>query len=255
MQIQAIRHATMLVDIQSRKILIDPMLCGKGEMAPVKTLLDNRRNPLVDLPFGQNHLEKLLNTLDMLLVTHMHRDHFDGKAAELIPKHIPVLCQPGDEKKLAALGFANVAAIDESLVLDGLKISRTGGQHGEGKTAEKMGKVSGFVLEAPGEPKLYVAGDTIWCKSVEEALSFHKPQIIVLYSGAARLILGKPITMKAEDIKKVCLRARDSRVIAVHMEAFNHCRLTRSRLKNYLQKQNLLSQVLIPNDGDWIDLG
>ena len=33
-----------------------------------------------------------------------------------------------------------------------------------------MGKVSGFVLKYIGQPTLYIAGDTIWCDEVENAI-------------------------------------------------------------------------------------
>jgi hypothetical protein len=37
-------------------------------------------------------------------------------------------------------------------------------------------------------------------------------------------------------------------VIAVHMEALNHCFLTRSDLRERLEQENLLGQVEIPED-------
>jgi hypothetical protein len=38
------------------------------------------------------------------------------------------------------------------------------------------------------------------------------------------------------------------------MEAFNHCLLTREKLRAYLKEKNLSGQVLVPNDGEEISL-
>jgi hypothetical protein len=48
---------------------------------------------------------------------------------------------------------------------------RTGGRHGTGEIGEKMGPVSGYVLRGPGEPVVYIAGDTVWCPEVAAALA------------------------------------------------------------------------------------
>ena len=70
-----------------------------------------------------------------------------------------------------------------------------------------MAPVSGFVVRAEGSPVLYVAGDTIWCPEVEEALEVHRPDVVVVNAGAARLLEGDPITMTAGDVARVCRAA------------------------------------------------
>ena len=77
----------------------------------------------------------------------------------------------------------------------------------------QMGRVSGFVVRSEGSPTLYVAGDTIWCDEVEEALLAHRPDVIVVNAGAARFLEGEPITMTAEDVAEVCRAAPEARVI------------------------------------------
>ena len=116
-----------------------------------------------------------------------------------------------------------------------------------------MAPVSGFVIQTEGSPSLYVAGDTIWCDEVEEALNTHRPDVIVVNAGAARFLEGDSITMTAEDVAKVCLAAPEARVIAVHMEAINHCQLTRRELAEELEEQDLAGRVEIPADGDTLE--
>ncbi len=117
-----------------------------------------------------------------------------------------------------------------------------------------MGTVSGFVLRAPGEPSLYLAGDTIWCPEVEAALQTFRPDVVVLNAGAAQFLTGDPITMTADDVVQVCRALPTARVIAVHMETINHCLLTRADLRERLAQEGLAQQVQVPADGELIEL-
>jgi hypothetical protein len=52
-----------------------------------------------------------------------------------------------------------------------------------------------------------------------------------------------------------CQAAPRAQVIAVHMEAINHCLLTRADLAFQLEAARVIRQVAIPQDGDWVELG
>lgn len=60
--------------------------------------------------------------------------------------------------------------------------------------------------------------------------------------------------MTAEDVALLCRHAPDAKVIAVHSEAINHCLLTRDELRNSLAEQGLTEQVLIPADGERMEV-
>jgi hypothetical protein len=116
-----------------------------------------------------------------------------------------------------------------------------------------MGPVSGFVLTGANEPTLYIAGDTIWCPEVESALERHLPDVVVVFAGAAQFHNGDPITMSAEDIYRVAKKAPQARVVVAHMESWNHCLLSRSELRDFLSGKGLAGQVLVPENGEWIE--
>src|SRR5205814_7527612 len=123
-------------------------------------------------------------------------------------------CQPEDEQKFGSAGFASVQAIQSTAKWNGTEIIRTGGQHGTGEIAKKMAPVSGFVLRASGEPTVYLAGDTIWCPEVADALSRFQPDIVVVNAGGARFLEGDPITMTADDVIRVCRAAAHAQIVA-----------------------------------------
>lgn len=246
MDIRLVRHATLLIQMNNKKILVDPMLSPVETMPPIQNSTNDRRNPLVPLALP---LQEIVD-VDAVMATHTHRDHFDDAAAGQLPKTLPVFCQKEDEEKLKGYGFTSVHPVVEDFIWEGITMIRTGGQHGTGEIGQKMGPVSGFVLQSNGEPTLYVAGDTIYCAEVQAALDAFRPDVTIVNAGAAQFAVGEPITMNGPDVAQVCMKAPYSQVVAVHMETINHCLLTRQALAEYLQEKGLRERVQIPADGE-----
>jgi len=246
LNIQLIRHATLIITINNKRILVDPMLSEAGSIEPIKNVPNQNYNPLVELPISIDNI----TNCDAVLVTHTHGDHFDDAAAKLLSKNIPVFCQPEDEIKLQSYGFTGVYPINDTYTWNNITFNRTKGRHGHGAIAMKMAPVSGFVISSEGEPSVYVAGDTVWCKCVEKSIETVKPEVIVCNCGGAQFSFGKPITMSTSDIHELCRKYANIKIVAVHMEAWNHCRLSRQELKDYIHDNNIRTNISIPEDGE-----
>jgi len=227
-----------VVDLGGRRILIEPMLDEVGARPPVENSPNPRRNPLLPLPLPA---EEIVRGLDAVMVTHLHQDHLDETGARLVPRDVPVFCQPEDEERLRGLGLDAWPVADE-LDWDGLTISRTGGRHGtEEAIARALAPVSGFVLDG-----LYVAGDTVWCAEVEEAIERHRPRVAVVNGSGARFLEGGPLVMTTAQVREVVERVPT--VVVVHLEAINHCVETRADVRT------AVPAALVPDDGETLEL-
>lgn len=236
--VQLIRNATVLLDVGDTTFLVDPIFVSPGENPPAPNSPNDRRNPLVPMP-------DVDLSYDAVVVTHRHPDHWDEAAAKTLDADVPLFCQPEEESAFIDEGFTDVRPVNDERSFSGVSIHRTPGRHGHGQLAEEMGPVSGFVFE--GDETVYVAGDTIWYEPIEETLDRFEPDLVVLNGGEAQFEQGEPITMGIEDITAV-RDATDATVVVVHMEAINHCLLSREELRSSTE------DVHVPEDGAQISL-
>ena len=235
MRLRLIRHATLVLSTGGKTLLVDPMLDAAGTRPPIPDTPSPRANPLVELP---EPAEKIVEGIDAVLVTHLHEDHLDSAAIRLLPSDVPLFCAPGDSDALRGHGFTDVRPVADTADWDGVPIARTDGVHGP------LGPSPGFVVGS-----LYIAGDTIWCDEVRAALAAHRPDVIVVNAGGARFLEGDPLVMTIDDVVAVARHAPDSRVVAVHLEAINHCLETRDDLRRRLHDMGLAGRVAVPDDG------
>lgn len=131
-------------------------------------------------------MSEILN-VDAMIVSHTHADHWDDAAKKLVPKDTLLFAQnEKDAEEIRGAGFRNVRALEETNEFDGITMIKTVGEHGRGKVleglvGELLGKVSGIVFKHPSEKTLYIAGDTVWCRGVDESLKKYDADIVVLW--------------------------------------------------------------------------
>ncbi len=242
-----IRHATSIIKIDNKEILIDPMLSAKDSLPPVKLANNKLKNPRIELPFNSDSIVK---NIDYLLLTHLHFDHFDKKAIEILSKETSVLCSKNDVKRLNDTGFSLTFPIEKEYEIDEIKITQYPAIHGKGLLNYLMGKGSSYLVDYKGF-KIFLTGDCLLTDSLRNNLIKTKPDIVIANAGAAKFKFGKPITMSIKEIQEISKILENSKIFVIHLDALNHCSERRDYCKEQIRDY---SNIYIPNDGEEIKI-
>ena len=256
MKIHQIRNATIIVTYNDKRFLIDPWLMPKDFMPGFEGAMNSEvRQPRVDLPIS---VDKIVD-VDAVILTHFHPDHFDEFAVKALDKNIPFFVQnETDLNIIKNFGFNDIRIISESETdFEGITLYKTQCQHGRREVLEPFCKqlgmpyeAMGIVFKAENEKTLYVAGDTIWCDEVKTAIDEYEPKIIVTNACGATVKIGngERLIMDIEDTKAISNYAKNSTIVASHMDTVSHLTVTRDDIKALK-----LNNVVVPDDNEILE--
>ena len=232
--IRLVRSATLKINYAGHTILVDPVFADKGTL---QSALGVYKSPRVHLVMP---ISEITEGVDMVLLTHNHIDHYEPSVKQHLPKDIPFYTQPQDKETLVQDGFTNVEAIEKSKTIGNLTIHRTTGHHGFGQIGQMMGPVSGYVLMAEGLPTIYIMGDCKWEPCILETVDKTDGCIIPDEQEVMAMLDTLPAQIK---------------LIAVHMDAIDHCQTTREILRNEARHHGVdMNRLIMPGDGESITL-
>ncbi|RQO84009.1 MBL fold metallo-hydrolase [Acidovorax sp. FJL06] len=257
MHITHLRNATVVLEFQaagqSIGLLVDPMLAPRGSLPALRYLgVRRQRNPIVELPA---QADAVLGRVTHALITHCQRGHFDhldsaGKRF-LRERRIPVFCMPHDADYLAQRGLQVLplaGAARQPFALGG-QITPIACVHGEGWVGRFMEHGHGYLLELPGEPSVYLAGDTVLTPTVRDCLQRLQPGVAVLPAGGARFDLGADILMDGGDMAEAAALMAGTLVVN-HLEALDHCPTTRASVRALAVQGGWADRLWVPEDGE-----
>ena len=259
---QQIRSATAIVTFGGVRFLIDPWFAPKESYDPIPVAkTKGRRFPFTDLPVP---VQEIVQGTDAVIVTHLHFDHFDRSSVEALPMSLPLLAQDEEDASvLRGYGFADVRVLSPAgCVFRGVQLHPTACLHGQPGRIESLynplgmrGEVMGVVFSGGGERHVfYLAGDTIWFDGVRQAIERWSPDVIAVNAAEASVEDYGRIIMGIQDLEQVLAAAPQATLIATHMDAVGHAELSREELRRYVSAHALEGRVLIPEDGESIQL-
>ncbi|WP_156025026.1 MBL fold metallo-hydrolase [Sphingomonas phyllosphaerae] len=185
-------------------------------------------------------------------------DHCDDAAQKALPKAMPIFVQnETDAATVRAQVFSDVRIMTAATRFRGVRLSRTGGHHGDGpmlRAVPTLDPVGGVAFRHPSHKSVYVVGDTVWDPVVAQAIQTYRPDVIVLNAGYAQWVDLGPILMGPQGVLSVHRAAAATQLIATHMEAINHCVLSHADLAAFAKKENFAERLLIPADGERIPI-
>jgi L-ascorbate metabolism protein UlaG (beta-lactamase superfamily) len=229
--------ATTLLRLGPFTLLTDPNFLHRGQRAYLgkglfsKRLTEPSLQPL-DLP-----------TLDAVVLSHLHGDHFDRVARAQLDRALPVLTTPAAARTLASWGFLAARAMTtwESHRLDAsgasLSVTSVPGQHAPGPLRRLLPPVMGTVLElddGDGPPfRLYISGDTLYRAWLREVVARTGPlDAAVVHLGGTRA-LGVLVTMDGRQGVDLVRLLKPSVTVPVHYDDYT---VFRSPLQDFLDE-------------------
>ncbi len=179
-----------------------------------------------------------------------------GIAKWLHDTQLPIICTPHDAAYLRKRGL-NVQPLpdghDQPQAFFEGRIRTVRYTHGEGVMGRFMEHGVGYFIEMPGEPSLYLAGDTILTPGVRAFVSQHQPDISVVPAGGARFDMGGDIIMGTGDVIAVT-QLSSGMVVANHLETISHCPVTRAELLLAGRRAGVSQRLVVPTDGERLEL-
>ena len=245
--------ACILLNIHGYHILTDPTLDTAGNWYYHGSGAFSRKtsNPGV--------APKALPKIDLILLSHhQHKDNFDVSGKKLSAT-VPLILST----TFAAKSLRNVKGLKpwESFEMNvsqvpGLKITAMPAQHHPWWVPEFIaGPVIGFMIEFDAQPNgaIYISGDTVYFKGIEEVASRYKVDIGIFHLGSVqfRYLTGfGRYTMNGQDLLKAIRVIKPNLVIPIHHTGWTHFKeKTATLIKEVSTDDGLSNKILFLNPG------
>lgn len=223
--INVITGPTVLIEYAGLRFLTDPTFDAPQDYDMGITVLKKTA--------GAPITPESVLPIDAVLLSHdTHPDNLDTSGRALLPKVGHVITTEDGEKNLQAEGLTNVTGLapwSTFIVAKGsteVTVTAMPALHGPNipEIQEKAGPVIGFLLQAAGEPTVYISGDNSELHVVEEIAQRIAPvDDAILFAGAAHPIGPEfDMTMTAENTAKAAKLLGAQRVYIAHTDSWGH---------------------------------
>jgi L-ascorbate metabolism protein UlaG (beta-lactamase superfamily) len=218
--------ATVLIRALGFTILTDPNFLHRGEEAHLGYALRSARltDPAMDIAD--------LPPLDLVVLSHLHGDHFDQVAERDLDHALPILTTPQAAAGLKRKGFANARGLrtweSETRTAGPATLTLTAlpARHGPPVLHRMLPATMGSLLDlasTDGERRLrlYISGDTLVFEGLREiGRRFPVIDIGLLHLGGTR-IGGLTLTMDGEQGVEAMRIVGPRRVVPIHYDDYD----------------------------------
>jgi L-ascorbate metabolism protein UlaG (beta-lactamase superfamily) len=211
-------HASALVEIGGRRVLIDPIWsdrCSPSSLVGPRRLHPTPL-PLLDLP-----------QVDAILISHDHYDHLDMPTVRALARSqsAPFLVPLGVGSHLDRwqIPSSRIVELDwnESFDIAGLTLTATAAQHFSGRTLRRDVTLWGSWVISDGVRRVFYTGDSGYFAGYAEIGANHGPFDATLIQIGAYGATWPHIHMFPEEAVAAHLDLRGELLIPVHWATFN----------------------------------
>jgi L-ascorbate metabolism protein UlaG (beta-lactamase superfamily) len=251
-------NATTLLRIGPFTLLTDPNFLHRGQRAYLGYGLRTKRLTEPALQPTQ------LPSLDAILLSHLHGDHWDRIATKSLPKETPVVTTPEAAKCLSDRGFRQASDLtawqshEITRGTDTLRITSVPGVHGPGPLAKLLPEVMGSVLELflGGDVSWrgYISGDTLYRPFLGEVLERCGPlDVLIPHLGGTRA-LGITVTMDARQGADLVELLKPPVTVPVHFDDYSRFKSPLGDFLAEVARRQLPGELRTVGRGDTISL-
>jgi L-ascorbate metabolism protein UlaG (beta-lactamase superfamily) len=249
--------ATTLIRLGSFSLLTDPNFLHKGQRAYLGKGLWSRRltNPGMrpaDLP-----------ALDLVVLSHLHGDHFDRVAKAELSRAQPVVTTPAAADRLRRWGF-EARGLDtwsaETFTRgnETLTVQSLPGVHARGILGTLLPPVMGSLLEhrvdGAVSRRVYLSGDTLTGDHLDEIHRRHPDiDVAVVHLGGTRILLWT-VTMDAAQGVDFLRRTRPGVAIPVHYDDYGVFKSPLSDFERLVRQSGLATRLQSVRRGETVPL-
>lgn len=253
--------ATTVVTLGSFTVLTDPNFLHRGQRAYLGWGLSTRR--LTDPAIEPNELP----SLDAVLLSHLHGDHFDRVSRARLDRQVPVLSTPHAARRLDRWGFESQAlqtwqqhtlskrvdGLDEELRVTAVPAIHARGLLGT-MLPPVMGSVVEHLLDGEVRRRVYFSGDTLTGAHVDEvAQRFPDLDAAVVHLGGTRVLM-RTVTMDGAQGVDFVRRCRPSLVVPVHYDDYTVFRSPLSEFVERARRAGLPAVLRCPERSEVVSL-
>jgi L-ascorbate metabolism protein UlaG (beta-lactamase superfamily) len=235
--VQFIGTATVIIRYQGLTILTDPNFLHRGDHVHLGYGMHSQRLTEPAMDFED------LPPIDLVLLSHLHEDHFDKLVEARLARNTPILTTASAARSLRRRGFTNTYPLrvwDYVNVRKGpvsLRVTSMPGTHGpivvSSLLPEVMGSMLDFCSERDGRAyRMYISGDTLVHEDLKEIPRRYRDiHLALLHLGGTR-VLGVLVTMNAEQGIEALRIIRPDLAIPIH---YNDYDVFKDPLENFVR--------------------
>ncbi|WP_310621237.1 MBL fold metallo-hydrolase [Flexibacterium corallicola] len=234
--VQWLGGATMTISFDGVTLLTDPAF-GVGEKAlmmpdPNSALDMSQTLKLTPIPRFTPLPPIDLSKVSMVLVSHMHPDHFDRAAEQALPKDLKIIAHPDDLKALQEKDFQNAQGLawgdtQQVKTANGtISITAIRATHSpKNQVMQFLGQGSGYFFtfqKGSFSKTLYWTGDTFPTPQVlEQVKSLGEIDILIPHAGnvGAAGTLGQ-ISMGAVEVTQMAEELKPQHILPIHHSTY-----------------------------------
>lgn len=247
--------ATVLFRYAGFTILTDPNFLHKGEKAHIGYGLSTKRVTEPAINMDQ------LPTLDLIVLSHMHEDHFDRIVERRLDKLLPIITNPSAAGTLRKKGFSRTYALNtwESLTITKgdatLTITAMPAKHAPGLMNFIMPRVMGSMLEFQSashskQLRLYISGDTLLTKDLREIPHrFPHIDLALLHLGGTK-VMGIMLTMDGKQGAQALKIIAPEMAIPIHFDDYTVFKSPLDDFKKAVREAGLENKVRYLQHGE-----